>query len=50
MPGAPNKGPESTAEVFPTENLQSLGVPRATMLREGENLQVADLQERRRGF
>ena len=32
-------------QVFPTENLQTLGVPRAALLREAENLQVADLQE-----
>ena len=34
-----------SAEVFPTENLRNLGLPSAAMLREGDNLKVADLQE-----
>ena len=32
-------------QVYPTENLQQLGVPSASMLREGDGIKVADLQE-----
>ena len=32
-------------QVFPTENLQELGVPSAADLKEGNELKVADLQE-----
>lgn len=32
-------------QVYPTENLQQLGVPSASMLREGDEIKVADLQE-----
>ena len=32
-------------QVFPSENLQQLGVPTAAALQEGDELKVADLQE-----